>query len=99
VAAELAAMAPGTIQLDSFSWNRRLARYVKAGQCKKTLELFYQMQLEGTSPDKFTFAQVLNACAGLQAVEDGKTAQARIIQSGCQSDVFVGSSLVDMYAK
>lgn len=36
VGARLAAMAPGAVQLDRFSWNRRLARYVKAGQHEKT---------------------------------------------------------------
>jgi len=37
VGAKLTAMAPGTLQLDSFSWNRWLARYVKAGRPEKTL--------------------------------------------------------------
>ncbi len=37
---------------------------MKAGQYKKTLELFQQMQaLQGTSPDKYTYVQImLNAC-------------------------------------
>jgi pentatricopeptide repeat protein len=46
-------MAPGTVQLDSFSWNRKLARYVKAGQHEKTVELFQEMKQRGTStPDR-----------------------------------------------
>jgi pentatricopeptide repeat protein len=32
-------------------------------------------------------------------VEEGRCAHQQIIQSGLESDVFVGSSLVDMYAK
>ncbi len=36
---------------------------------------------------------------GLRAVEDGKSAHVQIIQSGCESDVFMGSSLINMYAK
>jgi len=43
VGAKLASMAPGAVQLDNFSWNRRLARYVKAGQHEKTVELFREM--------------------------------------------------------
>jgi hypothetical protein len=31
VEAELAVMAPGIVQLSIFSWNSRLARYVKVG--------------------------------------------------------------------
>jgi hypothetical protein len=32
VKAEMTAMTPGTIQLDVYSWNRRLSKYVKAGK-------------------------------------------------------------------
>jgi pentatricopeptide repeat protein len=69
VEAELAAMAPGTVQLSIFSWNSRLARYVKAGQYENTMSLFQQMKQEGMSPDKFTFVRVLNACANLPALQ------------------------------
>ncbi|CAK9264941.1 unnamed protein product [Sphagnum jensenii] len=99
VAAGVAAMAPGTVQMDSFSWNRRLAKYVKTGEYEKTMELFKQMQKRGMRPDKFTFVPVLNACAGLRALEEGRRAHQLIMQTGCEADVFVGSSLVDMYAK
>jgi pentatricopeptide repeat protein len=99
VRAQLAAMAPGTVQLDMFSWNRRLARYVKAGQHEKTIELYQEMQQKGMSPDNFTFVPVLNACASLRALEAGRKVHEEIIQSGCKADVFVGSSLVDMYSK
>jgi pentatricopeptide repeat protein len=55
VEAELAAMAPGTVQLSIFSWNSKLARYAKAGQYENAMRLFEQMKQEGMSPDKFTF--------------------------------------------
>ncbi len=99
VGAKLAAMAPGTPQLDSFTWNRRLARYVAAGRPEKTLELFREMQQKGMTPDRFTFVPVLNACASLRALEEGRQVHAQLIQTGCEADVFVGTSLVDMYAK
>ncbi|KAH9573419.1 hypothetical protein CY35_02G208400 [Sphagnum magellanicum] len=99
VAAGVAAMAPGTVQMDSFSWKRRLAKYVKAGEYEKTMELFKQMQKRGMRPDRFTFVPVLNACAGLRALEEGRRAHQLIMQTGCEADVFVGSSVVDMYAK
>ncbi|KAH8913168.1 hypothetical protein BDL97_U03600 [Sphagnum fallax] len=99
VAAGVAAMAPGTVQMDSFSWNRRLAKYVKAGEYEKTMELFKQMQKRGMRPDRFTFVPVLNACAGLRALEQGRRAHQLIMQTGCEADVFVGNSLIDMYAK
>jgi pentatricopeptide repeat protein len=81
------------------SWNRRLAKFVKTGEYEKTMELFKQMQKKGMTPDRFTFVPVLNACAGLRALEEGRRAHELIMQTGCEADVFVGSSLVDMYAK
>jgi len=50
-------------------------------------------------PDAVTFVGVLNACASIVALEEGKYAHEQIIQSGCEADVFVGNSLIDMYAK
>jgi len=43
-----------------------------------------------------TFVMVLNACASLVALEDGRCAHEQIIQSGWDLDVFVGTSLVDI---
>jgi pentatricopeptide repeat protein len=41
----------------------------------------------------------LNACASVLALEEGRCVHQEIIQHGLESDVFVESSLVDMYAK
>ncbi|CAK9278386.1 unnamed protein product [Sphagnum jensenii] len=51
------------------------------------------------SPDKFTFVQVIKACAGLGRLQDGRLVHKQLIQSGYKSDVFVCNSLVDMYVK
>ncbi len=50
-------------------------------------------------PDSLTFVGVLNACASVVALEEGRCIHQQIIRSGLESDVFAGSSLVDMYAK
>ncbi len=50
-------------------------------------------------PNSVTFAGVLNACASGVALEEGRSVHYQIIQSGLESDVVVGSSLVDIYAK
>jgi pentatricopeptide repeat protein len=73
--------------------------HVKCGQGQKALELFQQMQQEGVQPNSVTFVGVINACANIEALEEGKHVHEKIIESGWDTDVFVGSSLVDMYAK
>jgi pentatricopeptide repeat protein len=72
---------------------------VKRGEGQKALEHFQQMQQEGVQPDPVTFVVVLNACASLQALEEGSHIHEQIIQSSCKSDAFVIGSLVDIYAK
>jgi pentatricopeptide repeat protein len=42
---------------------------------------------------------LLNACAGVGALEDGRRVHGQIIQRGCELEVFLANSLVDMYAK
>jgi pentatricopeptide repeat protein len=84
---------------DVVTWNAMVLGHVKCGHEHKALELFQQMQQEGVRPDSVTFVGVLNACASVIALEEGRRVHQQIIQSGLESDVFVGSSLVDMYAK
>jgi pentatricopeptide repeat protein len=57
------------------------------------------MRQQGVSPNKFIFIQKIKACAALRTFEDGRLVHKQLIQIGCEFDVFVGSSLVDMYAK
>jgi pentatricopeptide repeat protein len=53
----------------------------------------------GVQPNSVTFVGVLNACATIVALEEGRYVHQQIIQSRCEFEVSVGSSLVDMYAK
>jgi pentatricopeptide repeat protein len=57
------------------------------------------MQLEGVQPASVTFLGVLNACASVIALEESMCVHHHIVQIGLESDVFEGTSLVDMYAK
>jgi pentatricopeptide repeat protein len=78
------------------TWNAMIFGHVKCGQGQKALELFRQMQHEGVQPNYVTFVGVLNACASVITLEEGRRVHQQIIQSGLESDVFVGSTLVDM---
>jgi pentatricopeptide repeat protein len=84
---------------DVVTWNAMILGHGKCAQGQKALELISQIQQEGVKPDSVMFVAVVNACASLVALEEGRCAHKQIIQSGWDSNVFVGSSLVDMYAK
>eukprot|EP01018_Ginkgo_biloba_P017986 Gb_15352 [translate_table: standard] len=81
------------------SWTAMITAYSRYGLDEDALFLFYQMQLTGIRPNHFSFASVLPACANLAALKLGKEFHEQIIRSGFQSNVFVGSALVDMYVK
>eukprot|EP01018_Ginkgo_biloba_P036301 Gb_23551 [translate_table: standard] len=82
-----------------FSWTAIIGAYVRHGHSEEAFALFRQMQLGFLKPDSFVIAILLSACTDLAALEQGKEIHNHIIKSGFESSVFVGSCLVDMYAK
>ena len=49
--------------------------------------------------DHFTFGNILSACAGVEALEQGQQVHCLIIKTTYESNLFLGSALVNMYAK
>ncbi|KAJ7558187.1 hypothetical protein O6H91_04G027500 [Diphasiastrum complanatum] len=84
---------------DVVTWNAMIAGYAKCGQGDIALELFNKMQKENIQPNSVTFLAVLNACASITALEEGRRVHAKAIQYGCESEVNVANCLVDMYSK
>lgn len=76
-----------------------IAGCVQQGFNEETPVLFEQIRREGVKPNQFTYTSVLRACAGLEALEQGKQIHGSINKSQFESDVFVGSALIDLYAK
>eukprot|EP01018_Ginkgo_biloba_P011555 Gb_34228 [translate_table: standard] len=84
---------------DMVSWTSMIAGYAQNQHGEEALQLFPSMQRAGMKPNEFTFSSVLRACASLFALENGKQVHSNTIKSGFEFHVFVGSALVDMYAK
>eukprot|EP01018_Ginkgo_biloba_P009907 Gb_21316 [translate_table: standard] len=78
------------------SWTAMIAAYAKHGRGDEALKLYHEMQRTGNQPDQYTFASVLPACSNLATL---KEVHEDIVRAKVQSNVFVGSGLVDMYAK
>ncbi|KAJ7561573.1 hypothetical protein O6H91_03G034000 [Diphasiastrum complanatum] len=98
VKAELYTMTSGTFQRSPYSWFAEITRYVKDGKDSKAIGTYYEMQREGLNPDKYVFVAVLKACANMRALEEGRRIHAHVIANGCETEIYVGSSLIDMYA-
>eukprot|EP01018_Ginkgo_biloba_P013193 Gb_32457 [translate_table: standard] len=86
-------------QRDAVSWSTMISAYSRYGTSKEALTLFHQMQRAGISPNQSTFVSVLPACASFAALEQGMEIHEEIIRSGFETNLFVESALVDMYAK
>ncbi|KAA8524277.1 hypothetical protein F0562_010700 [Nyssa sinensis] len=84
---------------DIVSWNIIIGALAKSNRPDKALELFLKMYTNGVLPNQTTFVSVINSCTCLQIPFYGKFIHAKIIRNTFESDVFVGSALVDLYAK
>lgn len=76
-----------------------VSAYVQSRKCAEAMQLFDHMQQEGLLPDKFAFAGVLDACASLIALAEGKRIHTRILAREFDIDVVLGTALLNMYSK
>ncbi|XP_057843783.2 pentatricopeptide repeat-containing protein At4g13650 [Cryptomeria japonica] len=84
---------------DVASWNVMISGYSQSGHGENALKLFFQMQERGIDKELVTFTSVLRASASLAVVEQGRQVHGLIFKTGYESDVSVGNTLADMYAK
>eukprot|EP01018_Ginkgo_biloba_P030411 Gb_26159 [translate_table: standard] len=86
-------------QKSEVTWNTMIAGYSQNECASEALELFCQMQLTGMQLKNITLANVVLACAQLEALLQGKEIHAYIIRGGFELVVFLGNALIDMYLK
>ncbi|XP_058077996.1 pentatricopeptide repeat-containing protein At1g06143-like [Magnolia sinica] len=84
---------------DLVSWTTMISSYSQGKRFREALEVFQAMRVAGVSPDEVTMATVISACAHLGALDLGKEMHFYALQNGFDLDVYIGSALVDMYAK
>ncbi|CBI28441.3 unnamed protein product, partial [Vitis vinifera] len=84
---------------DEVSWNSMISGYIHNELLHKAMDLVWFMMQKGQRLDSFTFATILSACASVATLERGMEVHACGIRACLESDVVVGSALVDMYSK
>lgn len=87
------------LERDVVCWNAMLAAYAHSGHGQDALKLFQLMQSEGVKPDSATYTSVLNACAGLGALEHGKNIHAQLKEADLETDTRICNALIEMYSK
>ncbi|KAG5033179.1 Pentatricopeptide repeat-containing protein [Glycine max] len=81
------------------SWNTVIDALVKSERPMMALDLFLTMARRGLMPSQATFVAVIHSCTSLRNSVCGESVHAKIIRSGFESDVIVGTALVDFYSK
>ncbi|XP_042477562.1 pentatricopeptide repeat-containing protein At4g21300 isoform X2 [Macadamia integrifolia] len=81
------------------AWNWMIRGFTMVGRFKDALLFYFKMLSCGIPPDKYTFPYVIKACGSLGAVKFGRLIHETIRLMGYEMDVFVGSSLIKLYAE
>nr|KYP76477.1 Pentatricopeptide repeat-containing protein At3g02330 [Cajanus cajan] len=81
------------------SWNSIISGFSSQKQSENAQRYFSLMLKMGVIPDNFTYATVLDICANMATVELGKQIHAQVLKLQLHSDVYIASTLVDMYSK
>ncbi|CAL5386170.1 unnamed protein product [Camellia sinensis] len=84
---------------DVVSWTTIITACSQLGWGEDAFLLFSRMLLEGFAPNEFTVCSVLNACGDEEELKFGRQLHGTIVKKIFKNDVFIGTSLVDMYAK
>ncbi|KAL4191400.1 hypothetical protein AMTRI_Chr07g29720 [Amborella trichopoda] len=84
---------------DLVSWTTMISSFSKNGRFKEAIAVFKTMEAQTVSPDAVTMATVISACAHLGGLDFGREIHNYVSRNVFNLDVFIGSSLIDMYAK
>nr|DAD37232.1 TPA_asm: hypothetical protein HUJ06_007873 [Nelumbo nucifera] len=83
----------------SLLYNSIIRGYTRFGYYERTLKTYFIMNSQGLRPDYFTFPFVLKSSAELSCLRTGKCVHGKSLRIGLEYDLYVGTSLIDMYVK
>lgn len=84
---------------DVISWSSMLAGLAQNGHYREALELFSGMIMAEVELNPISVTSVLAACAGVSGVRQGREVHLWAAKRRLDEQTFVGSALIDMYAK
>ncbi|KAM2483629.1 hypothetical protein ACFX1W_041243 [Malus domestica] len=80
-------------------YNSIIRAYTLHGFSEETMEIYGRMHCLGLKADNFTYPFVLKCCAELSRIWIGKCVHGLSLKVGLESDMYVGTSLINMYVK
>ncbi|KAL2479673.1 Pentatricopeptide repeat-containing protein [Abeliophyllum distichum] len=80
-------------------YNLMIRGYSLSSSPNLALIYYIKMLILGLQPNSYTFPFVFKSCVKLMALNMGKQVHAQILKLGLERDVFVHTSLINMYAQ
>ncbi|KAK3011091.1 hypothetical protein RJ639_011545 [Escallonia herrerae] len=84
---------------NAISWNVIVRRYLKAGEEREAVFMFFEMVRTNKMPINHTVSNALVACSSILAVREGTQIHGYAIKINFEKDEVVSSSLIDLYVK
>ncbi|TMW95206.1 hypothetical protein EJD97_009253 [Solanum chilense] len=81
------------------TWNSLITSYTHNRMFREAIDVFREMLASGVTPVEVTMVGVLSACSHLGALGQGKWIHDYIVKNRLRVNVYVGTALIDMYAK
>ncbi|KAM3318970.1 pentatricopeptide repeat-containing protein like [Capsicum chacoense] len=84
-------------------WNVMIRAYCKLQNSSESFSLFrHLLNLDHLTiqvlPDVYTFTFIVTSCAHQRSVVQGRIVHGLVVRNGLESNLFVGNSLINMYA-
>ncbi|MCI23344.1 pentatricopeptide repeat-containing protein, partial [Trifolium medium] len=76
-----------------------ISGYAQNGLTETAISLFKEMTKTEFTPNAVTFTTILSACAQLGSLSFGKWVHQLIKSKNLEPNIYVSTTLVDMYAK
>nr|XP_027112376.1 pentatricopeptide repeat-containing protein At3g12770-like [Coffea arabica] len=84
---------------DIVVWTVMLSGFLRKGKWNRSIEHFNEMiAAEKSALDAVSLVSILAGCSSSGALQQGRRIHAMVIKIGYQSDIFVGSAVINMYA-
>ncbi|KAA0042562.1 pentatricopeptide repeat-containing protein [Cucumis melo var. makuwa] len=84
---------------DPVTWNSMISGCIQNHQHEGALKLYITMCRASVERSRSTFSVLFQACACLESIQLGRALHVHAIREAFDSNVYVGTSLIDMYAK
>ncbi|KAF3794399.1 Pentatricopeptide repeat-containing protein [Nymphaea thermarum] len=87
------------LRRDIVLYTGMMACYNRESHFTEAIRTFSEMRKSGKRVNHFTFSSVLRACAGNIDSRTGMQVHAGAVKAGVDQNVFVGTSMINMYGK